>query len=133
MRRRLRVSKKTLFIKEYEMIATIVMTWSWQELPIDLWTEVSKLADRITAWDKITDSYWALYDSLCITAWEDNAGSILVSDYTEANQTNDGNIADFIELNPKWRLELPRNRQLQALNRPMVMGQAWDIVKVVAR
>ena len=115
------------------MIATIVMTWSWQELPIDLWTEVSKLADRITAWDKITDSYWALYDSLCITAGEDNAGSILVSDYTEANQTNDGDIADFIELNPKGRLELPRNRQLQALNRPMVMGQAWDVLKVIAR
>ena len=115
------------------MIATIVMTWEWQELPIDLGTEVSKLQDRITAWDKITDSYWALYDSLCITAWEDNAGTVLVSDYTEANQTNDGNVADFIELNPKGRLELPRNRQLQALNRPMVMWQAWDILKVVAR
>ena len=115
------------------MIATIVMTWSWQELPIDIGTEVSKLADRITANDKITDSYWALYDSLCITAGEDNAGSVLVSDYTESNQTNDGSIADFIELNPKGRLELPRNRQLQALNRPMVMGQAWDIVKVIAR
>lgn len=109
------------------------MTWDWQELPIDLGSEVSKLSDRITPNDKITNSYWALFDSLCITAWEDNAGSILVSDYTEANQTNDGNIADFIELNPKGRLELPWNKQLQALNRPMVMGQAWDIVKVVAR
>lgn len=115
------------------MIATIVMTWDWQELPIDIGTEVSKLADRITPNDKITNSFWALYDSLCITAWEDNAGTILVSDYTESNQTNDWNIADFIELNPKGRLELPRNRQITALNRPMVMGQAWDIIKVVAR
>ena len=115
------------------MIATIVMTWSWQELPIDIGTEVSKLADRITPNDKITDSYGALYDSICITAWEDNAGSVIVSDYTEANQTNDGNMADYIELLPKGRLELPRNRQLQALNRPMVMGQAWDVLKVVAR
>ena len=115
------------------MIATIVMTWSWQELPIDVGTEVKKLSDRFTAGDKITDSFGALYEGLCITAWEDNAGSILVSDYTEANQVNDGNIADFIELNPKGELQLPRNRQLQALNRPMVMWQAWDIVKVVAR
>lgn len=115
------------------MIATIVMTWEWQELPIDLGTEVSKLQDRITAWDKITNSYWALYDGLCITAWEDNAGTVLVSDYTEANQENDGTKADFIELAPKGRIELPRNRQLQALNRPMVMGQAWDVLKVVAR
>lgn len=115
------------------MIATIVMTGEWQELPIDIWTEVEKLKDRFTQWDKITNSYWALYDSLCITAGEDNAGTVLVSDYTEANQTNDWNVADFIELNPKWRLELPWNRQLQALNRPMVMGQEGDILKVVAR
>ena len=109
------------------------MTWEWQELPIDIGTEVQKLSDRITPNEKITDSFWALYDSICITAWEDNAGVILVSDYTESNQTNDGNIADFIELNPKGRLELPWNRHLQALNRPMVMWQAGDVVKVVAR
>ena len=115
------------------MIATIVMTWEWQELPIDIGAEVLKLADRITEKNSITDWFWALYDSLCITAGEDNAWSVLVSDYTESNQTNDGNIADFIELNPKWRLELPWNRYIQALNRPMVMGQAGDIVKVVAR
>jgi hypothetical protein len=115
------------------MIATIVMTGERQELPIDIGTEVSKLADRITPNDKITNSFWALYDSICITAWEDNAGTILVSDYTEANQTNDWNVADFIELNPKGRIELPWNRHLAALNRPMVMWQAWDVVKVVAR
>ena len=115
------------------MIATIVMTWDWQELPIDIGTEISKLEDRFTPGDKITDSFWALYDSLCITAWEDNAWTVLISDYTEENQTNDWTIADFIELNPKWRLELPWNKQLQALNRPMVMGQAGDILKVVAR
>lgn len=115
------------------MIATIPLTWSRQELPIDLWVERTKLADRMTAWDKAVDGYGALYDSLCITAWEDNAWSVLISDYTEANQTNDGTIADFIELNPKWELILPRSKQVQALNRPMVMGLAWDIVKVVAR
>ena len=115
------------------MIATIVMTGSWQELPIDIGTDIEKLSDRFTANDKITNSFWALYDSLCITADQDNQGAILVSDYTEANQTNDGNVADFIQLNPKWELQLPRNRQLQALNRPMVMWQAWDVIKVVAR
>jgi hypothetical protein len=41
-----------------------------------------------------------MFAGLCITADEDNAGSILVSDYTESNQENDGNKADFIELNP---------------------------------
>ena len=109
------------------------MTGSWQELPIDIGTDIEKLSDRFTANDKITNSFWALYDSLCITADQDNQGAILISDYTESNQTNDGNVADFIQLNPKWELQLPRNRQLQALNRPMVMWQAWDVIKVVAR
>lgn len=115
------------------MIATFVMNWNWMELPIDIWTEVTKLSDRYTANDKITDSFWALYDSLCITADEDNAGSVLISDYTEANQTNNWTRADFIELNPKGELMLPWNRQLQALNRPMVMWQSGDVIKVVAR
>ena len=109
------------------------MTGSWQELPIDIGTDIEKLSDRFTANDKITNSFWALYDSLCITADQDNQGAILISDYTESNQTNDGNVADFIQLNPKWELQLPWNRQLQALNRPMVMWQAWDVIKVVAR
>ena len=109
------------------------MTGSWQELPIDIGTDIEKLSDRFTPNDKITNSFWALYDSLCITADQDNQGAILVSDYTESNQTNDGNVADFIQLNPKWELQLPWNRQLQALNRPMVMWQAGDVIKVVAR
>ena len=127
------IPKKTLFIKKYEMIATFVMNWSRMELPIDLWTEIAKLEDRYTPNDKITDSFGALYDSLCITADEDNAWPVLVSDYTENNQENSWTRADFIELNPKWELQLPRNRQLQALNRPMVMWQSGDVVKVVAR
>lgn len=109
------------------------MTWQRQELPIDIGTDIQKLADRFTAWDKITNSFWALYDGLCITADQDNQGSVLISDYSEANQVNDGNVADFIELNPCGELQLPWNRHLQALNRPMVMGQAWDVIKVVAR
>jgi len=115
------------------MIATIVMTWEWQELPIDIWIEKEKLSDRITAKDHVTDSFWALYDSLCITADADNAESILVSDYSEENQVNDGTMADFIELMPSGELHLPRNRQVSALNRPFVMWQAWDVLKVVAR
>ena len=109
------------------------MTWEWQELPIDIGSEVEKLADRITPNDKITNSYWALYSSLCITASEDNVWTVLVSDYTDANQGNDGTKADWVELWPKGRIELPRNKYVQALNRPMVLWTAWDILKVVAR
>lgn len=109
------------------------MTGEWMELPIDIGTDIEKLSDRFTANDKITNSFWALYEGLCITADQDNQGSVLISDYSEDKQTNDGNIADFIELNPKWELQLPRNRQLQALNRPMVMWAAGDVIKVVAR
>jgi hypothetical protein len=46
---------------------------------------------------------------------------------------NDGSVADFIELNPSGELMLPRNRHVSALNRPMVMGQAGDVIKIVAR
>lgn len=115
------------------MIATIVMTGERQELPIDIWIEKEKLADRITEGDKVTNSFWALFDSLCITADADNQDSVLVSDYSEENQVNDWTIADFIELIPSGELHLPWNRQVQALNRPYVMWVAWDVIKVVAR
>ena len=90
------IPEKTLFIKKYEMIATFVMNWSRMELPIDLWTEIAKLSDRYDTNDKITDSFGALYDSLCITADEDNAWPVLISDYTENNQENSWTRADFI-------------------------------------
>ena len=109
------------------------MTGEWMELPIDLGSDIKKLEDRFTAGDKITNSFWALYDGLCITADQDNQGSVLISDYSEEKQVNDGTVADFIELNPKGELMLPWNRQLQALNRPMVMWAAGDVLKVVAR
>lgn len=115
------------------MIATIVMTWEWQELPIDLWIEKQKLANRITEKNAVTDSFGSMYNSLCITASEDNVWVVLVSDYTDENQTNDGTHADWVELGPKWRIELPWSKSVQALNRPMVMWTAGDILKVVAR
>ena len=115
------------------MLATVVMTWEWQELPIDLWIEKEKLSDRISEKTWAVDWFWALYDSLCITASEDNIDAIIVSDYTESNQVNDWTIADFIELRPKARLELPRSKSVQALNRPMVLGEAWDVLRIVAR
>ena len=115
------------------MIKTVIMTGSWQELPVDIWTEITKLSDRYTPNDQITDSFGALYDSLAITASEDNVWSILVSDYTASNQETSGNVVDYIELAPKAEMVLPRNKQLQALNRPMVMWQSGDILKIVAR
>ena len=115
------------------MIATFVMTWSRMELPIDLGIEREKMLDRIQVNDKLTDGFGALYDSLCITADQDNAWPVLVSDYTESNQVNDWSRADYIEVYPMWELMLPWNKQVQAFNRPMVMWQAWDVIKVVAR
>lgn len=115
------------------MIATFVMDWTRKELPIDIGIEKRKIEDRIIEKECFTDWYAALYDSIAITASEDNAWSVLVSDYTENNQTNDGTKADFIELKPRWELLLPRSKQVQALNRPMVMWLAWDVVTVIAR
>lgn len=115
------------------MIATFVMTGERQELPIDIWMEKEKIADRITEREKYDDWYWALYDSIAITANEDNQGSVLISDYTEANQTNDGTRADFIQLKPRGELLLPWSKSVQALNRPMVMWMDGDTVTVIAR
>ena len=115
------------------MIATFVMTGERIELPIDLGIERQKIEDRITEKNAVVDGFGALYDSLCITADQDNQWPILVSDYTEDNQTNDGNRADFIELQPSGELHLPWNRMVQALNRPFVMWEAGDVIKVVAR
>lgn len=115
------------------MIATFVMNGNWIELPIDLWIEKQKMEDRIIEKECFNDWYGAMYDSLCITAWDWNAGSILISDYTENNQSNDWTRVDYIELTPSWRIELPRNRSISAFNRPMVMWQSGDILKVVAR
>lgn len=109
------------------------MTWDRIELPIDLGIEKEKIEDRITEKTWAIDGFGALYDSLCITADQDNQGPVLVSDYSEDKQTNDWNRADFIELNPKGELILPWSKQVQALNRPFVQGAAWDVIKVVAR
>ena len=115
------------------MLKTVVMTGEWIELPIDLGIEKEKISNRITEKDHVVDGFWAMYDSLCITADSENAEAILVSDYTEDKQTTSGGVADYIELFPCGELQLPRNRQVQAFNRPMVMGQAWDVLKIVAR
>jgi len=116
------------------MLKTFVMTWERMELPIDLWMEKRKLEDRIDPKDKwTTDSMGSMFDGLCITADIDNAQPVLVSDYSEENQENENGVADYIALNPSGELHLPWNREISALNRPLVMGQAWDIIKVVAR
>lgn len=115
------------------MLRTVVMTWEWQELPIDIWVEKEKIASRIIDKNCIDDWYGALYDSLCITADGLNIDPILISDYLEEDQDNTETEVDYIKLKPSGRLELPRNRQIQALNRPMVLGTAWDIVMIVAR
>ena len=54
------------------MIATFVMTGERIELPIDLGIEKQKIEDRITEKNAVVNGFGALYDSLCITADEDN-------------------------------------------------------------
>jgi hypothetical protein len=54
------------------MIATFVMTGEWIELPVDLGIELQKIEDRITEKNSLSDGFGALYDSLCITADQDN-------------------------------------------------------------
>lgn len=115
------------------MIATIVMNWSWQEIPVSYGTEIEKLAWRYTPNDDITDAYGAIFNSIALTASEDNSGPILISDYLEANQTTTGNVIDYIELQPSGELVLPWHDRISALNKPMVMWQNWDILKIVAR
>lgn len=115
------------------MMMTIVMTGERQELPINIGIDKAKIENRISEKNQITNSYGAMYNSLAITADIDNAEPILVSDYDEEHQENTESKTDFIELNPAWELLLPWNREITALNKPFVLGQAWDVLKIVAR
>ena len=119
--------------KTNSMLKTIVMTWWRQELPIDDWIGKNKIANRIIEVNKYTDWYAACYDEISISADEDNLEWIEVSDYTIENQINQGWVADFIELKPRWTLILPWNRQIAALNRPMVKWHRWDLLRIVVR
>lgn len=115
------------------MLKTVIMTWEWIELPINLGIEKEKISNRITSKDNLSNWFWAMFDSLCITADAENAEVVLISDYTEDMQTTSGSVVDYIELYPCWEIQLPRNRAVQAFNKPMVMGQPWDVLKIVAR
>lgn len=115
------------------MIKTVIMTGSRIELPIDAGIEKEKISDRITEKNRITDWYGALYDSIAITADVENASAVLISDYTEWKQEVTTAWADYIELNPWGQLVLPWNREIQALNRPMVCWTNGDVLKIIAR
>lgn len=115
------------------MIKTIVMTGWRQELPISDGIEKDKITNRIIEVNAYEDGYAAKYDELCLSADEDNYEWIEISDYTPDKQINWYGIADFIELKPRWTLILPRNRQIAALNRPMVKWHRWDLLRIVVR
>lgn len=115
------------------MIKTVVMTWDRQQLPIYDGIDKSKIQNRIIEVNKYDDWYAACYDEISISADEDNLEWIEVSDYTIENQVNEAWVADFIELKPRWTLVLPRNRQISALNRPLVKGHRWDLLRIVVR
>lgn len=115
------------------MIKTFVMSWNRQELPITDWIEKDKISNRIIEANKYVDWYAWKYDEICITADEDNIEWVMVSDYTEDKQSHVMWMSDFIELKPRWMLVLPRNRQITALNRPLVKGHKGDIIRIVVR
>lgn len=115
------------------MIKTVVMSWFWQTLPIDDWIKLDRIDNRIIEVNKYDDWYAAEYNEITITADEDNYEWIEISDYTIDKQTNQGWVADFIELKPRWMLVLPRNRQITALNRPLVKWHRGDLLRIVVR
>lgn len=115
------------------MIKTVIMTGSRIELPIDAGIEKEKISDRITEKNRVNDGYGAMYDSIAITADYENSSAVLISDYTEWKQEVTSTSADYIELNPGGQLVIPRNREIQALNRPMVCWTNGDVLKIVAR
>lgn len=115
------------------MIKTIAMNGTRQKVVIDAGVEIEKLSDRIQEKNCLLDGYGALFEGICITAPSDNLWWIFISDYTEAKQENTQTMTDFIELKPWGTIVLPRNRQLQALNQPLLMGQSGDVVSIIAR
>lgn len=115
------------------MIKTVVMTWNRQELPIYDWIDKTKISNRIIEVNAYDDGYAAKYDEIAISADEDNLEWVEISDYTVDKQTFEYWVADFIELKPRWTLILPRNRQIAALNRPMVKWHRGDLLRIVVR
>jgi len=115
------------------MIRTEVMTWSRKEIVVNAGTEIEKISDRITAKHSCTDGYGAIFEGICISCPSENLDSVFVSDYTEAKQDNTEDHTDFIELKPWGTIVLPRNREIQALNQPLLMGVAGDVVSIIAR
>ena len=110
------------------------MNGSWMELPINIWIDKEKIKNRMDAKDtRSTDWLGNQYNSLCITADSANVQPVLVSEYTEDKQVVSATQIDYVQLKPTAELHLPRNREVQALNRLMVMWNAWDKLIVVAR
>lgn len=115
------------------MIKTVVMTWNRQELPIFDGIDKNKISNRIIEVNAYDNWYASSFDEISISADEDNLEWVEISDYTVDKQTFEYGIADFIELKPRGTLVLPRNRQIAALNRPMVKWHRWDLLRIVVR
>ena len=115
------------------MIKTVVMTWYRQTLPIFDGIQKNKISNRIIETNEYLDWYASKYDEICLSADEDNIEWIMVSDYTEDKQINEWWVADWIELKPRWTLVLPRNKQITALNKPIVKWHRWDLLRIVVR
>lgn len=115
------------------MIKTIVMNWDRQRVIIDAGIEKEKLSNRITEKNRVTDGFGAMFEWISILASVDNMWPVLISDYTEDKQENTQTESDFIEIKPWGTIVLPRNKEVQALNQPFLMGESGDTVSIIAR
>jgi len=115
------------------MLKTITMNGSRMELPIDIWIEKEKIENRIIDKNAFNDGYASAYDEIALTTDIMNTEAILISDYTSDKQEITNSSVDYIALKPWASMVIPRNHQIQALNRIMACGTAWDLLMIAAR
>lgn len=115
------------------MLKTITMNGSRMELPIDIWIEKEKIANRINDKNRYDDWYAAAFTEIALTTDIMNTEAILISDYTEDQQEITDTIVDYIALKPGASIVIPWNRQITALNRIMACGTEGDLLMIAAR
>lgn len=115
------------------MLKTITMNGSRFELPIDIGIEKEKIENRIIDKNAFNDWYASAFNEIALTADIMNTDAILLSDYTSDKQEITSSSVDYIALKPWASVVIPRNHQIQALNRIMACGTEWDLLMIACR